>query len=151
WQHGFAVEGVQGMTLSNVQVREVWGDGVDLYRGANSPACGDDASSARSILITGALLERIGRQGLAVVDAEQVTLQDSTIGPVAWADVDIETDADCDIARHITLARNSLGANNYGAIVSVGFGGNPQVGDLTAIDNTQTALTGVVGSADECR
>ena len=34
WQHGYSVEGVQGMTLSNVQVREIWGDGIDLYRGA---------------------------------------------------------------------------------------------------------------------
>jgi hypothetical protein len=151
WQHGFAVEGVQGMTLSNVQARETWGDGVDLFRGAHVHTCGDDATSARNVGITGALMERIGRQGLAVVDAENVTLQDSTIGPVAWADVDVETDDDCDIARHITLARNSLGANNYGAIVSVGFGGNPQVGDLTATDNTQTALTGALGSADECR
>ena len=50
---------------------------------APSPACGDDASSARDVLITGALLERIGRQGVAVVDAERVTLQDSTVGPVA--------------------------------------------------------------------
>src|SRR4051794_18774331 len=62
WQHGYSVEGVQGMTLANVQARATWGDGVDLWRGASSPACGDDASSARNVLITGALLERIGRQ-----------------------------------------------------------------------------------------
>src|SRR3954452_11158808 len=26
WQHGFAVDGVQGMTFANVQIRETWGD-----------------------------------------------------------------------------------------------------------------------------
>jgi len=154
WQHGYSVEGVQGMTLSGVTARETWGDGVDLWRGASSPTCGDDASSARNVLIAGALLERIGRQGLAVVDAEQVTLQDSTVGPVAWANVDIETDHDCEIARHITLQRNSFGANGWGVIVSPGlFGGEPQVGDLRVIDNVQTALTaptGIPGDAVEC-
>jgi hypothetical protein len=145
WQHGYAVEGVQGITLSNVQARDTWGDGVFLWRGASSPACGDDASSARNVVIAGALIERSGRQGVAVVDAENVTLQDSTIGPVAWWGVDIETDDNCQIARHINILRNQFGANRYGVIGSVGFGGDPQVGDVTVIDNTQTAATGLPG------
>jgi hypothetical protein len=153
WQHGYSVEGVQGMTLSNVKARETWGDGVDLWRGASSPACGDDASSARNVLIAGALLERIGRQGVAVVDAERVTVQDSTIGPVAWANVDIETDEGCEIARQITIARNSFGSNGWGVIVSGGFGADPQVGDVSVIDNVQTAPTVDTGilTPDPCR
>jgi hypothetical protein len=153
WQHGYSVEGVQGMTLSNVQARETWGDGVDLWRGADSHACGDDAPSARNIVIAGALLERIGRQGVAVVDAEQVTLQDSTVGPVAWANVDIETDDDCEVARHITVARNSLGTNGWGVIVNGGFGSEPRVGDLSVTDNVQTAPTIDTGilTPDPCR
>jgi len=153
WQHGYSVEGVQGMTLSNVKARETWGDGVDLWRGASSPACGDDASSARNVLIAGALLERIGRQGVAVVDAEQVTVQDSTIGPVAWANVDIETDEGCEIARQITVARNSFGSNGWGVIVNGGFGADPQVGDVSVIDNVQTAPTVDTGilTPDPCR
>jgi hypothetical protein len=153
WQHGYSVEGVQGMTLSNVQARETWGDGVDLWRGGSSPACGDDASSARDVLIAGALLERIGRQGVAVVDAERVTLQDSTVGPVAWANVDIETDEGCEIARQITVARNSFGANGWGVIVNGGFGADPQVGDVSVINNVQTAPTVDTGilTPDPCR
>jgi uncharacterized low-complexity protein len=153
WQHGLAIDGVQGMTLSNVGVREVWGDGIDLWHGAPSPTCGDDASSARDVLISGATLERIGRQGVAVVDAEQVTIQDSTIGPVAWANVDLETDDACEIARHVTVARNSFGSNGWGVIVNGGFGADPQVGDLTVSDNTQTAPTTDTGilTPDPCR
>lgn len=145
WQHGFAVEGVQKVTLSNVQARDTWGDGVMLWRGAYSPACGDDASSARNVEISGALIERAGRQGVAIVDAENVTLQDSTIGPVAWWGVDIETDDHCEIARHINIVRNQFGATRYGVIGSVGFGGDPQVGDVTATDNTQTVEAGLPG------
>jgi hypothetical protein len=145
WQHGYSVEGVQGMTLSNVQARDTWGDGVMLWRGASSPACGDDASSARNVMISAALIERSGRQGVAIVDAENVTLQDSTVGPVAWSNVDIETDDHCEIARHINIIRNQFGANRYGVIASVGFGGDPQVGDVTVTDNTQTAPTGLPG------
>ena len=152
WQHGYSVEGVQGMTLSNVKARETWGDGVLLWRGAYSPACGDDASSARNVLITGALIERIGRQGVAIVDAEWVTLQDSTVGPVAWANVDIETDVDCEIARHITVARNSFGANGRGVIQNPGFGGYPQVGDVRVIDNRQTEpIDSGIFTDDPCR
>ncbi len=145
WQHGYSIEGVQGVTLSNVQARETWGDGVMIWRGSPSPACGDDLSSARNVLITGALLERIGRQGVAIVDGENVTLQDSTVGPVAWSNVDIETDEDCEIARHIKILRNQFGANRYGVIANVGFGADPQVGDVTVTDNTQTAATGAAG------
>jgi hypothetical protein len=145
WQHGYSVEGVQGMTLSNVQARDTWGDGVLLYHGAASPACGDDASSARNIVIRAATLERTGRQGVAIVDAENVTLQDSTIGPVAWWGVDIETDDNCEIARHLNIVRNQFGATRYGVIGSVGFGGDPQVGDVTVTDNTQTVEAGLPG------
>jgi hypothetical protein len=145
WQHGFSVEGVQRMTLSGVQARETWGDGIDLYRSAYSPACGDDASSARNVIVDGATLERNGRQGLAVVDAEQVTLRNSTVGPVAWWGVDLETDDTCDIARDITVDHNSFGANRYGVLGSVGFGGSPQVGDVAFTNNVQTAPTGLPG------
>ena len=145
WQHGFSVEGVQGLALSQVQVRETWGDGVMVWRGSPSPACGDDSSSARNVTISGALLERIGRQGVAIVDGEHVTLRDSTVGPVAWSSVDIETDEDCEIARHITVAGNRFGVNRYGVIANVGFGAEPQVGDVAVTDNTQTAATGAPG------
>jgi len=145
WQHGYSVEGVQGMTLSNVQARETWGDGVFLWHGASSPACGDDASSARNVVISQATLERNGRQGVAIVDAENVTLQDSTVGPVAWWGVDMETDDDCEIARHVSILRNTFRATRYGAIGSVGFGGDPQVGDVTVTDNTQTVEAGLPG------
>jgi hypothetical protein len=138
WQHGFSVEGVQGMTLANVEARETWGDGIYLDHGVASPACGDDASSARNVVITGATLERSGRQGVAVVDAEHVTVQDSAIGPVALANVDLETDDDCGLARHITIARNQFGAHSWGVVDSVGFGANPQVGDVTVTDNTES-------------
>ena len=138
WQHGFSVEGVQGMTLSNVQARETWGDGVLLYRSAHSHACGDDASSARNVSITTATLERVGRQGVAIVDAEHVTVESSTIGPVALASVDIETDHDCEIARHIRISGNDFGASGWGVVSSVGFGGDPQVGDVSVTDNTQS-------------
>jgi hypothetical protein len=147
WQHGFSVEGVQGMTLSDVSARETWGDGVYLWRGAPSPACGDDASSARDVLVTGAVLERIGRQGVAVVDAERVTVEESSIGPVAWWGVDVETDDDCEIARHVTVTRNTFGATRYGVVGNVGFGGAPQVGHVTVTHNVQTE---VAGAAGEC-
>lgn len=145
WQHGFFVEGVQGMVFANVQARATWGDGIDLYRSSFSPACNDDASSARNIVIDGATLDHNGRQGLAVVDAEQVTLRNSNVGPAAWWDVDLETDDGCDIARHVTIDHNSFGANRYGVLGSVGFGGTPQVGDVTFTNNVQTGPTGLPG------
>src|SRR5262245_36048778 len=154
WQHGYSIEGVQGMNLSNVQARETFGDGIYLWRGASSPACGDDASSARNVTIANATRERIGRQGVAAVDAENVKLEDSTIGPVAWANVDLETDDDCEIARHVIVQRNSFGTNGWGVIVNGGFGGDPQVGDLKVLGNVQTGPTvdtGILPPFDPCR
>jgi hypothetical protein len=148
WQHGFSIEGVQGMTFTNVQAREVWGDGFDIYRDAASPACGDDASSARDVLIQGATLERIGRQGVAVVDGERVTVQNSAIGPVGWWGVDVETDAPCDIARHVTVTANTFGASGRGVIAAYAQGGDPQVGDVNVMNNTQTAPSGGSAATD---
>ena len=139
WQHGYSVEGVQGMTLSNVQARDTWGDGVYLGHSTHTRVCGDDASSARNVSITGATLQRNGRQGVAIVDAENVTLQGSAVGPSALASVDIETDDDCEIARHITITGNQFGATSWGVVASVGYGADPQVGDLTVTDNVQTS------------
>ncbi len=141
WQHGYSIEGVQGMALTNVQARDTWGDGVYLAHSTHTTACGDDASSARNVVISRATLERNGRQGVAIVDAEHVTLQDSTIGPVAWWSVDIETDDACEIARHVNILRNTFGAHRYGVLGSVGSGVYPQVGDVTVSDNTQTVPT----------
>ena len=141
WQHGFTIEGVQGMAISNVQARDTWGDGIYLGHSTHTPACGDDASSARNVTITGATLERNGRQGVAIVDAEDVALQGSAVGPSALASVDIETDDDCEIARRITIAGNHFGANSWGVVASVGYGTDPQVGGLTMTDNVQTVAT----------
>ena len=138
WQHGFSVEGVQGITLTDVQARETWGDGVYLDHSTASPTCGDDASSARNVLVEDATLEENGRQGVAVVDAEHVTVRDSVIGPVGLANVDLETDDDCALARHITISGNQFGAHTWGVVDSVGFGADPQVGDVTVTDNTET-------------
>ena len=151
WQHGFSVEGVQGMTLEDVQARETWGDGVLLDHGVSSPTCGDDASSARDVVVADATLERIGRQGVAVVDAEVVTVRDSVIGPVALANVDLETDDDCSLARHVTITRNQFGAHTWGVVDSVGFGADPQVGDVTVTDNTQTVAVGPPGCSAPVR
>jgi hypothetical protein len=145
WQHGFSVDGVQGITLTGVQAHATWGDGIDLGNSANTPTCGDDASSTRDVMIDGATLERNGRQGLAVVDAENVTLRNATIGPVAWWAVDLETDDDCSIARHVAIDHNSFGATRYGVLGSVGFGGMPQVGDVTFTNNVQTVAAGPPG------
>jgi hypothetical protein len=148
WQHGFSVEGVQGLTFTNVQVRETWGDAIDIYRGGGSPACGDDASSARNVLVQGATLERIGRQGVAVVDGEHVTVQNSAIGPVGWWGVDVETDAPCDIARHVTVTGNTFGANGRGVIGLYPQGSNPQVWDVSITNNVQTGPSGGSAATD---
>ena len=133
------------MTLTNVHAARHLGRRHRSRQQRHHPTCGDDASSSRNVVIDGATLERNGRQGLAVVDAEQVTLRNSTIGPVAWWGVDLETDDDCAIARHVTIDHNSFGANRYGVLGSVGFGGSPQVGDVSLTDNVQTAPTGPPG------
>ena len=155
WQHGYSVQSVQGIALMNVKARETWGDGIDLWRygGVAQNPCGDDRST-RHVLIASALLERNGRQGVAIEDAEHVTVQDSSIGPVAWANVDLETNSDCEIAREVTIQNNSFGSNGWGVIVNGGFGGDLQVGDVSVLGNVQAAPTvdtGILPPYDPCR
>ena len=73
---------------------------------------------------------------------------------MAWANVDLETDDGCEIARHVTVTRNSFGSNGWGVIVNGGFGADPQVGDVSVTDNVQTAPTvdtGILPPYDPCR
>jgi hypothetical protein len=100
-------------------------------------------------VISGATIERIGRQGVTVGDAERVTVQDSAIGPVGWWGVDLETNEPCEISRHVTVTRNTFGANGRGVIGDYSPGGGVQVGDVTVTDNVQTGPTGGQ-AAGEC-
>jgi hypothetical protein len=77
---------------------------------------------------------------VAVVDAEWVTLRDSTVAPVAGLNVDIETDeALRDRPPHHGGATPSGRSGWDTVIANGGAGGFSQVGDVSVIDNLQTA------------
>ena len=74
-QHGFKFEGVQGAELDHVEVTDVYGDFVYISRDTRR------RSRRRNIWIHDSTFRRNGRQGIAVVAANNVIIEHNTLRP----------------------------------------------------------------------
>lgn len=128
-QHGFDFQGVDGVTLDNVRVTDVYGDFVYL-----GPDFYDFTGRWTSnVLITGSHFERNGRQGIAITGAEDVTITQNYIGHVRRAALDIEPDLASGGARRVLVRRNVFGPGLLLFLASAGGPGT--VEDVTVERN----------------
>lgn len=126
-QHGIDVHGVNGLTLENVTVTDTYGDFLYL-----SP---DYSTStwAKNIVVRNSHFERSGRQGVAIVGAEDVLIETSYIGEVGRTMLDIEPLGPAWGAHRITFQNNTFGPCRH-LLLSSG-GGGPNVQDIALIGN----------------
>jgi len=133
FQHGFAFHGVQGGLLENVQVYDVFGDfvyfGTDVRNKKHVPS--------RSIVVRDSHLERNGRQGIGIANAEDITIQNNHISQVRRATFDLEPNSPADVIRRISILDNTTGRGRLLWMASAGKGFN--VNDITIAGNTMVA------------
>lgn len=103
-QHGFTFRGVTGVTLRDVRVTDVYGDAL-LLGGAR------DGSSAwtTNVRVSGYHFERTGRQGVAIIGARNVVLENGYVGDVYRNLYQLEGNKTGDGYRDVVIRSNRLG------------------------------------------
>jgi hypothetical protein len=138
----FFVQGGDGVTISDVKVRDVFGDLVTLVPSGWTPdnaAVGTEIpKNVRLVRLEGT---RAARHCVAVAAVSGLWLEDSTLRDCWYAAVDIEPDAVGEPARDIHILRNTLdGYNLFG--IAVPAPGNTGDVDGIEIRGNETLTTG---------
>jgi hypothetical protein len=132
-QHAFGVSGATNVLLDHVEAYDIFGDFVYIGPGKNNVP-------SRAVRVVNSHFERSGRQGIAIVHAENVTIQGNEISEVARSMFDIEPNDPRQKARSIRIIGNVTGrAVNFwladkGALASIG--------DILISGNRMTEATG---------
>ena len=114
-ESGVRFTGVQGATVRNVSVREVFGDAVSLY----GFKTGATTTPTRNVTVSALNAQRIGRQGVAFVGVDGAIVEDSQFDAIAHSVFDLEP-LPRQSAQNIRIVRNVIGS--YGNTF-VGGGG----------------------------
>lgn len=114
-QHGFRLEGVNGVELDHVQVNDVFGDFVYIGRD-------DKLVSSRNIWIHDSKFSRNGRQGIAVTAATNVIIERNHIDHTRRSTIDLEPNSRRWRVSNIFVLNNTVGAGRLLFIASHGAG-----------------------------
>ena len=134
-QHGFKFEGVQGAELDHVEVSDVYGDFVYITRDKHKVP-------ARNIWIHDSTFRRNGRQGIAVVAANNVIVEHNTFDHTRRSTIDLEPNARSWLVSNVFVLHNSVGkgrllfvaSHGQGAVNNVVISGNQLHGHDLTID-----------------
>jgi len=135
WQHGIDFGSVQGGTLDNVQIYDVYGDFVEAQEDSRCTDCPGDPPN-RNIVVRSSHFERNGRVGFGLTDVDGFVLENSYIGNVAWDAVDIELDYNWEYGRNVQILNNTLGPMRFSLFSNWGVGGST-VGNVTVSGNVE--------------
>jgi len=108
WRHAISLLSCEHFSLEGIEIAESGGDG--LYIGRRGTPC-------RDITVRNCRFDRNYRQGISVISARNLLVEDSIIANTAGtppaAGIDFEPNGSDEILEHIVL-RNCIITNNYG-------------------------------------
>jgi hypothetical protein len=128
-QHGFELEGVDGVELDTVRVTDVYGDFV--YVGRNPRR-----QPSRNVWIHDSTFMRNGRQGIAVTDANGVVIEHNDFAETRRSTIDLEPNAPSWRVSDVFVLDNTVGE---GRLLFVASHGQGRVNNVVIARN---ALTG---------
>jgi hypothetical protein len=137
WQHGFRFAGTNGGTLENVRVFDVYGDFVEAmwdWRASDVYS----APMARNIVVRDSYFARAGRMGIGLTGVDGFLLENSYVGDVNMAAVDLELDVATHLGRNISIVGNTFGPHRFALFANGGMGGAPNVGNVLISGNRMT-------------
>ena len=137
WQHGFRFAGTNGGTLENVRAFDVYGDFVEAMWDWRAPDV-YTAPMARNIVVRNSSFSRAGRMGIGLTGVDGFVLQDSYIGDVNMAAVDLELDVSTHLGRNISIVNNVFGPHRFALFANGGAGSAPNVGNVVISGNRMT-------------
>ena len=103
-QHGVNVWRTQGARLENLTIRNVHGDFVYVGHHNGTPA--------RDVLVLGGHFSGAGRQGVAVVNGERITVDGTYLEKVGNSVFDLEPGS-LDLIRDITVRNTTVGDHRH--------------------------------------
>jgi hypothetical protein len=128
-QAGVTISGSTNVTLDQVTTRDIYGDAVYI------------ANHSSDITIRRCTVEHAGRQGVAVVGGQQVTIERCNFESVSRSVVDLEPNTRRGAASGVHIEHNRIG--RYGNFLVAGEGVGSSVGDVWLEDNLATASRGI--------
>jgi Right handed beta helix region len=135
-QHGFSLGGVRHVLLDKVQAYDVYGDFV-YVSGGHGPNRGQPSDN---VAVVRSRFARSGRQGIAVTNGRNVTVENNDISDVARSLFDLEPNVERNTVRAVRIEGNTTGAAVNFWIAAKGAGN--QMGDIVVRGNTMRAPTG---------
>jgi hypothetical protein len=114
-QAGIAIQRTSGVLIDSVQVSETYGDGVYITGGAVN------------VTVRNSTFERIGRQGIAIVNGARITVEGNKLRDIARSVFDLEPGGRA-VVQEIHLQGNTVGS--YVNFLLASGGGGPGVDDI---------------------
>jgi hypothetical protein len=146
WQHGIDVRGVAGLDVYAVTVTDVYGDCFYLGRGYGA----SNGRGTTGVRIHGSTCMRNGRQGVAMVDGQDMAVDHSKFSAIALMTFDVEPNPG-DAVRNVSVVDNAIGTGPRQQ--ALGVVGHGPVNGVTMTGNTLTGkpLTVILDSASDLR
>ena len=113
-QHGFRIEGVDGIELSHVTVTDVYGDFVYVARYVDTPST--------NVWIHDSTFTRNGRQGISLIAADGVIIERNNFSETRRGTIDLEPNGPNQVDSNIFILNNTIGTGRLFFIASHGKG-----------------------------
>ena len=113
-EHGFRIEGVDGIELSHVTVTDVYGDFVYIARYAGIPSS--------NVWIHDSVFRRNGRQGISLVSVDGVIIERNTFSDIRRGTIDLEPNGPNQSVTNAFILNNNVGSGRLLFIASHGKG-----------------------------
>jgi hypothetical protein len=127
-QSGLVVDGSTRVALSNSSVSKVWGDFVTVE------------SKSSYVTISGNQMTTDGRQGIAVTNAQHVTIDGNTMNDMRRSVFDLEANYSTDVIDDIRIVNNTTGDSR---LVWLANSGKSTHNTNTVIENNTMLGTGL--------
>jgi len=129
FEHGFDISGGSDVWITDTSVRGVWGDCVALNFAIGRRFAGAGTRGDRLVRLT---CSWNGRQGISIVDAEDILIDHVRITNGRRAGIDLEPNTSHNVVRGVEI-RNSYTNTHLLAFASMG---RSEVSDIYIHDNT---------------
>ena len=113
-QHGFRIEGVDGIELDHVTVTDVYGDFVYIARYADIPST--------NVWIHDSTFISSGRQGISLIATDDVIIERNTFSAIRRGTIDLEPNGPNQSATNIFVLNNLVGSGRLLFVASHGKG-----------------------------
>ena len=145
WRMGISLWGVTNITIEDITIQDTGGDGIYIC----GRYVGETNLPSQNIVIRNVTCDNVSRQGIAIISAKNVLIDNCIIKNGPASGIDFEPNDDREIIDECEV-RNTILHNNVGFGVTVFTGPthepNVVVDNCTFVDNDNSGFLALYGS-----